>query len=89
MDGVAKTCRRYHVIQQTNTHEPTTPERREMVIRISPSGAEVTINVKCVQGHACVDMSSAIERALGGEVTVRDLTSDYYKEHPDEGVCGD
>ena len=51
--------------------------RSDMEITISEDG-DVQIQVKCVDGTSCVDMTKALEDALG-VVRDRQLTSEYYK----------
>lgn len=51
--------------------------RNDMEVTISEDG-NVQIQVKCVDGTSCVDMTKALELALG-VVVERQLTSDYYK----------
>jgi len=52
-------------------------QRKELEITISPSG-EVSVQVKCIPGQACVEETKFLEDALGN-VKDRQLTSDYYK----------
>ena len=56
--------------------------RKELEITISPTG-EVSVQVKCIPGQACVEETKFLEDALG-TVKDRQLTSDYYK--PSVGV---
>ena len=54
-------------------------QRKELEISISPSG-EVSVQVKCVPGQACVEETKFLEDALGNNIKDRQLTSDYYKQ---------
>ncbi len=51
--------------------------RKELEITISPTG-EVSVQVKCVPGQACLEETKFLEEALG-TIKERQLTSDYYK----------
>ena len=53
-------------------------QRKELEITISPTG-EVSVQVKCVPGQACLEETKFLEDALGNNVKDRQLTSDYYK----------
>jgi hypothetical protein len=53
-------------------------QRKELEITISPSG-EVSVQVKCIPGQACVEETKFLEDALGNQIKDRQLTSDYYK----------
>ncbi len=53
-------------------------QRKELEISISPTG-EVSVQVKCVPGQACVEETKFLEEALGNQIKDRQLTSDYYK----------
>jgi hypothetical protein len=53
-------------------------QRKELEISISPSG-EVSVQVKCVPGQACVEETKFLEEALGNEIKDRQLTSEYYQ----------
>lgn len=59
-------------------------QRKELEITISPSG-EVSVQVKCVPGQACVEETKFLEEALGGEIKSRELTSEYYQQPVDQG----
>lgn len=54
-------------------------QRKELEIKISPTG-EVTVQVKCVPGQACVEETKFLEDALGGQIKDRELTSEYYEQ---------
>jgi hypothetical protein len=54
-------------------------DKKELEITISPDG-EVTVRVKCIKGQACVDETRFLEEALGGGITSRDLTDEYYEQ---------
>lgn len=53
-------------------------QRKELEITISPTG-EVSVQVKCVPGQACIEETKFLEDALGNKIVDRQLTSDYYK----------
>jgi hypothetical protein len=53
-------------------------QRKELEITISPTG-EVSVQVKCIPGQACVEETEFLEAALGNNIKDRQLTSDYYK----------
>ncbi len=48
----------------------------EIEVEITASG-EVTFNVKGAKGKSCVDLTKALEEAVG-EVAERKLTSEFY-----------
>jgi hypothetical protein len=54
-------------------------QRKELEISISPSG-EVSVQVKCVPGQACVEETKFLEEALGNNIKDRQLTSEYYQQ---------
>jgi hypothetical protein len=60
--------------------------KRELHITIDPKG-KVHVNVKCVPGAACTTTSEFLERAMGGKVSDRELTAEYYEANPGEGHC--
>ena len=51
--------------------------KREMEIEIGRDG-KVSIKVKGVQGHECLEFSQFLEEALG-ETVEQELTSEYYQ----------
>ncbi|HLU65574.1 MAG TPA: DUF2997 domain-containing protein [Kofleriaceae bacterium] len=53
--------------------------KQDIEITISPSG-EVSFTVKGVKGASCIDETRFLEQALGGEVLVREPTSEYYEQ---------
>lgn len=59
-------------------------QKQVMDIQILPSG-EVKIQVKCVSGPSCEQVSAALEESLGA-VKERERTSEYYEETADETI---
>jgi Protein of unknown function (DUF2997) len=59
--------------------------KQEIEIAISPTG-EVSFTVKGIKGASCIDETKFLEQALGGEILVREPTSEYYEQTDDEGV---
>ena len=53
--------------------------KRELEVVIGPDG-KVSMQVKCVAGAACEDMTKALEDALGGEIIDRQRTAEYYQD---------
>ncbi len=51
--------------------------KQEIEVTIGPDG-QVTLRPRGVQGPACLDLTKELEAALG-EVTSRELTSEYYQ----------
>lgn len=56
-------------------------EHEEMEITIDAHG-KVSIKVAGVKGGKCLDITKPLEDALG-EVTVREMTSEYYEQSLD------
>lgn len=52
---------------------------KRIEITISPTG-EVSFTVKGVKGKACLEETKFLENALGGEVTLREDTSERYEQ---------
>ncbi len=52
-------------------------EYQEIEIIIAPNG-EVTIQVHGVKGMACLDLTRALEEALGNEILARDMLPAAY-----------
>jgi hypothetical protein len=52
-------------------------EFQEIEVTIGPDGA-TRIEVRGVAGRGCLDLTAALEEALGGEVVSRELTADAY-----------
>jgi len=42
--------------------------------------------VKGVKGASCIDETKFLEQALGGEILVREPTSEYYEQGEDVGA---
>jgi hypothetical protein len=55
----------------------------EVEVAISPSG-EVTIKVSGVGGNRCLATTADLERALGGEVVERRMTSEAYARQAEQ-----
>ncbi len=53
-------------------------EKQKMEITILPNG-EVSIQVLCVPGPSCEQVSAALEESLG-QVKAREHTAEYYQE---------
>ena len=53
--------------------------KQDIEIVISPTG-EVSFTVKGVKGASCIDETKFLEQALGGEILVREPTSEYYEQ---------
>ena len=58
---------------------------QEIEISISPTG-EVSFTVKGIKGASCIDETKFLEQALGGEILVREPTSEYYEQGEEDGV---
>ncbi|GAA2107288.1 DUF2997 domain-containing protein [Streptomyces synnematoformans] len=52
-------------------------EFQEIEVTIAPDGT-ARIEVRGVAGGGCLDVTAALEKALGGEVVSRELTADAY-----------
>ncbi len=52
--------------------------RHELDIEISPDG-EVSLKVRGIEGESCLELTSALEEALG-LVLGREKTSEYYQD---------
>jgi len=52
-------------------------QAEEVEVRIGADG-EVEIGVRGVKGKACLQLTRPLEEALGGDVTHRSYTSEYY-----------
>ncbi len=50
----------------------------EVEVTIDPEG-RVKLSVRGVKGKGCVDVTSALEEALGADVESRTYTSEYYE----------
>ena len=59
--------------------------KQDIEITISPTG-EVSFTVKGVKGASCIDETKFLEQALGGEILVREPTSEYYEQPEGGGV---
>ena len=58
--------------------------KQDIEIVISPTG-EVSFTMKGVKGASCIDETKFLEQALGGEILVREPTTEYYEQG--EGVA--
>ena len=54
-------------------------QEKKIEITISPTG-EVSFTMKGVKGKACLEETQFLENALGGEVTVREDTTEMYEQ---------
>jgi hypothetical protein len=59
--------------------------KQDIEIVISPTG-EVSFTVKGVKGASCIDETKFLEQALGGEILVREPTSEYYEQGEEVGA---
>ena len=59
--------------------------KQDIEITISPSG-EVSFTMKGVKGASCIDETKFLEQALGGEILVREPTTEYYEAGEGVGV---
>jgi DNA-binding transcriptional regulator YdaS (Cro superfamily) len=48
-------------------------ELQEIEVTIGKNG-EVQVHVRGVKGKACLELTAALEAALGGQVTLREMT---------------
>lgn len=53
-------------------------ELQEVEVIIQPDG-RVRIQVRGVKGVACLDLTAALEQALGGQVESREMTPEAYE----------
>ncbi len=53
--------------------------KQDIEITISPTG-EVSFVVKGIKGASCIDETRFLEEALGGNVSERERTAEYYEE---------
>lgn len=54
-------------------------EVEEIEVYIEKDG-QVRIEVRCVKGMRCLDITAPVEEALGGETVSRELTYEAYEE---------
>lgn len=54
----------------------------EIEVIIEKDG-RVRLQVRGVKGEACLDLTKALEQALGGEIEERRMTSEAYETPPD------
>ena len=57
-------------------------ELQEIEIFIGRDG-QVRLGVHGVRGMACLDITAAVEKALGGQVELRELTPEAYESAAD------
>ena len=57
-------------------------EVQEIKITIDPDG-QVRVEVLGVKGQSCLDLTSALEEALGGEILSRIMTSEAIEDTSD------
>jgi hypothetical protein len=55
----------------------------EIEVTINKDG-QVEVSVRGVKGQACLDLTKALEEALGGEVILREMTSEFQQENPNK-----
>jgi hypothetical protein len=53
-------------------------ELQEIDVFIEKDG-QVRIEVRGVKGGSCLDITAALEQALGGQITERELTAESYE----------
>jgi Protein of unknown function (DUF2997) len=53
-------------------------ELQEIDVFIEKDG-QVRIEVRGVKGESCLDLTAALERALGGHIESREMTADSYE----------
>ena len=53
-------------------------ESQEIEVFIDPTG-KVTVHVHGVAGTGCLDITAALEAALGGQVESREMTPEAYE----------
>jgi Protein of unknown function (DUF2997) len=53
-------------------------ELQEIDVFIEKDG-QVRIEVRGVKGESCLDLTAALEQALGGQVESREMTSESYE----------
>ncbi len=51
---------------------------QEIEVIIAPNG-EVTLKVNGVKGMGCLDLTRALEEALGGEILAREMQPEAYE----------
>jgi hypothetical protein len=56
-------------------------ELQEIDVFIEKDG-QVRIEVRGVKGISCLDITAALEQALGGQIESRNMTSDSYEPAP-------
>lgn len=54
-------------------------ELQEIDVFIEKDG-QVRIEVRGVKGESCLELTAALERALGGQVESREMTAEAYEE---------
>ena len=59
--------------------------KQDIEITIAPNG-DVSFTVKGVKGASCIEETKFLEQALGGEILVREPTSEYYQQGEGAGV---
>ena len=59
--------------------------KQDIEIVINAKG-EVTFQVKGMKGGSCLDETKFLEQALGGEILVREPTSEYYEQSEEAGA---
>ena len=57
-------------------------EVEEIQVIIEKDG-RVRVEVRGVKGNACLDLTQALEQALGGQVEEREMTPEAYEEAPE------
>jgi hypothetical protein len=58
-------------------------EMQEIDVFIDKKG-KVRIEVRGVKGKACLDVTKALEEALGGQVESREMTAEAEEENPNQ-----
>lgn len=57
-------------------------ELQEIDVFIEKNG-QVRIEVRGVKGTSCLEITAALEQALGGQIAEREMTAESYETAPD------
>lgn len=58
-------------------------EMQEIEVYIDKNG-KVRIEVRGVKGQSCLDITKALEEALGGEIESREMTPESLEDNPNQ-----
>ncbi|MCK9442823.1 MAG: DUF2997 domain-containing protein [Methanothrix sp.] len=53
-------------------------KRKEIEIEISPDGDKISLHIKGVKGHECLDATEVLEKGIG-EIIDRNYTQEYHQ----------